>query len=245
MSVMMTIEEALIPALLPPPVAGFCTSRIGGVSGPPYDSLNLGGACGDDQTAVEQNRRRVCSLLPAAPCWLRQVHGNHVVHLDQWQPGLEADAAWTDRPGQVVAVLTADCLPILVGDPDGHCVAAIHAGWRGLAAGVIERCIAALPARPNDLKAWIGPRICAEHYEVDASVRTAFEEVPEAFSPTRPGHWLADLPAIAVKQLLATGIETVTDSAICTAEGTSFFSYRRDGCTGRMATLAWIESVNS
>lgn len=241
----MNLEDALIRAPFVQPVSGFCTTRAGGVSEAPFDSLNLGAACGDEPAFVDRNRQRLRSRLPAAPCWLQQVHGARVIHLDQWRPGIEADAAWTDVPGQVVAILTADCLPILVADPGGRCIAAIHAGWRGLVAGVIEQCISSMPMAPKSLVAWIGPRICARHYEVDATVRNALDESPGVFFRTRPGHWLADLPAIAKRQLQAAGLEHITDSALCTAGSRRFFSYRRDGRTGRMATLGWIAPEDS
>lgn len=241
----MSADNTFIQAPFVAPVRGLCTTRLGGASAPPFDSLNLGAACGDRPASVERNRALVTSVLPAPACWLRQVHGADVIHLDEWSPGVSADAAWTDRPGQVSAILTADCLPILIAEPGGQCVAAIHAGWRGLAAGVIPACIAALPTRPEALVAWIGPRICRHHYEVDAAVRDAFDIATDAFTPTRPGHWLADLPEIARKQLHRTGLETVMDSALCTAGDNRFFSYRRDGRTGRMATLVWIEPDES
>lgn len=237
----MSADEHFIPAPFPRPVRGFCTTRSGGASVPPFDSFNLGAACGDDPVRVTDNRRILRQALPADPCWLKQVHGNRVIHLDDWQEGTAADAAWTDRPGQVAVVLTADCLPLLVADREGSCVAAIHAGWRGLAAGVIAECIGVLSVPPERLVAWIGPRICREHYEVGEEVRSAFPDAAAAFSPNREGHWLADLPAIAGGQLRAAGVGYFNDSSACTAEGNRFFSYRRDHCTGRMAAAIWIE----
>lgn len=237
----MTLREAFIPAPFAKPVRGFCTTRFGGVSEPPFDSLNLGAACGDVSSRVAQNRRLLRARLPSGPGWLKQVHGNRVIHLDNWYRGIAADAAWTDKPGQVAAVLTADCLPVLVADRDGGCVAAIHAGWRGLAAGVIAECIGALPAAPGALIAWIGPRICCEHYEVGEDVRNAFTDSADAFINNRPGHWLADLAAIASRQLFDAGVCKVTDSRSCTAEGAQFFSYRRERRTGRMASVIWLQ----
>lgn len=237
----MNAEEHFIRAPFPRPVRGFCTTRSGGDSAPPYDSFNLGAACGDDPDRVARNRDILRDTLPADPCWLKQVHGNRVIHLDDWCEGTAADAAWTDRPGQVAVVMTADCLPLLVADREGGCVATIHAGWRGLAAGVIAECIGALPVPPQRLVAWIGPRICREHYEVGEEVRRAFPGAVEAFSANREGHWLADLPAIAGGQLRDAGVGQLHDSCLCTAEGSRFFSYRRDHRTGRMATTIWIE----
>lgn len=235
------LEGAYLRAPLARPVQAFCTTRHGGVGAPPFDTLNLGSGCGDDPANVAENRRRLRAALPASPAWLRQVHGRRVIHLDDWFDGIEADAAWTDRPGQVAAVLTADCLPLLVAARNGVCVAAIHAGWRGLAAGVIAECIAVLPGAPRDLIAWIGPRICRDHYEVGEDVRAAFANSAGAFVPTRPGHWLADLPAIAGAQLRDAGVGEVIDSRACTAGSSRFFSHRRDQRTGRMASLIWTD----
>lgn len=237
----MNTGPPLIAAPFQRPVRGLCTTRYGGASAPPFDSFNLGAACGDDPARVAENRRLLRETLPDDPCWLKQVHGNRVIHLDDWHDGAVADAAWTDRPGQVAAVLTADCLPLLVADRAGTCVAAIHAGWRGLAAGVIGECIGTLPARPEALAAWIGPRICREHYEVGEDVRRAFPGAEHAFTANREGHWLADLAAIAGKQLRDAGVGAFRDSRVCTAEGSRYFSYRRDHLTGRMATAVWIE----
>lgn len=237
----MNAEQELIPAPFEQPVRGFCTTRFGGTSASPFDSLNLGMACGDDPAQVAENRQRLVRALPANPCWLKQVHQTRVIHLDNWHEGIAADAAWTDRPGQVATVLTADCLPLLVADDTGTCVAVIHAGWRGLAAGVIAECIHALPRPPERLVAWMGPRICREHYEVGAQVRDAFPGAASAFTANREGHWLADLPAIAMLQLRTAGVGKSIDSGICTAKGRRFFSYRREHRTGRMASVIWID----
>lgn len=240
----MIADVSRIQAPFGSPVRGFCTTRLGGASDPPFDSFNLGAASGDNPRAVAENRRLLRSALPAAPAWLKQVHGNRVVHLDDWFEGLAADAAWTDKPGQVAAVLTADCLPLLVADAGGACVAAIHAGWRGLAAGVVAAGIRALPVAPERLVAWIGPRICRDHYEVGADVRRAFPDSPEAFVASRRGHWMADLPAIARRQLKDSGVGRVLDSHACTAGKAEFFSYRRDKRTGRMASVIWIDEAH-
>lgn len=239
----MTGDECLIPAPFRRPVHGFCTTRSGGTSAPPFDSFNLGTAAGDDPARVAENRRILSARLPAEPRWLKQVHGNRVIHLDEWHEGIAADAAWTDRPGQVAAVLTADCLPVLVADLNASCVAVVHAGWRGLAAGVIDECIRALPVAPEALVAWIGPSICREHYEVGRDVRSAFADVADAFTENREGHWLADLPAIGKRQLCNAGVGQVIDSRACTAEGRRFFSYRHENRTGRMASVIWIEQA--
>lgn len=237
----MTLAESMIRAPFARPVRGLCTTRFGGVGRRPFDSLNLGAGVGDDPADVETNRARLEALLPARPCWLRQVHGSRVIHLDEWVAGIEADAAWTDRPGQVACVLAADCLPILVAERGGGCCAVIHAGWRGLAAGVIARTIGELPADPARLQAWIGPRICRDHYEVGPEVRAALNESESAFEPVRPGHWLADLPRIAERQLRDAGAGQVTDSGACTADESRFFSHRRDKRTGRMVACIWLQ----
>jgi len=239
----MSRRDSLLRAPFESPVHGFSTTRTGGVSRPPFDTLNLGMSCGDDPDRVAANRSWLQSLLPAPPHWLNQVHGGRVIHLDDWTEGVEADAAWTEQPGQVAAVLTADCLPILVADREARCVAVIHAGWRGLVAGVIPNCIEALPVSPEHLMAWIGPRICGRHYEVGQTVRDALAAFGQAFTPARPGHWMADLPGIARAQLRRTGVDRIVDSQACTAEGQMFYSYRRDHRTGRMASAIWKDSA--
>ena len=241
------MTESCVPAVLPGAIRGFSTTRAGGVSLPPFDRLNLGDRCGDRPEAVAENRRRLAEQLPSEPRWLRQVHGNTCIRLDDWSPGIEADAVWTDRPGQVVAVLTADCLPILLADAEGECVAAVHAGWRGLAAGIVAAAIQALPVDPNRLDAWIGPRICAEHYPVGDELLRAFDSTPgaaAAFRQIGADQWQADLPAIARLQLQRAGIPSIRDSGLCSHADPRFFSVRRDGRTGRTATLAWIVPRN-
>jgi len=232
---------------LPSGLRALATTRAGGVSEGPWASLNLGTSSGDSPAAVAENRARLGAQLPAEPRWLKQVHGCRLIHLDDWIPGVEADAAWTDRPGQVCAILTADCLPVLLADRRGGLVAAVHAGWRGLAAGILEQVVEALPASPADLLAWIGPAIGPAHYEVDARVRDAVLELSPALEPcfesVRAGHWLADLPAMAELRLRSVGIEEPVDAKLCTASDPArFFSYRRDGGrSGRQASLIWIQ----
>lgn len=238
--------ESVIRAPFAPPVRGFCTTRSGGVGSPPFDSLNLGTGCGDDRAIVAANRERLHRMLPGAPRWLRQVHGSRVIHLDDWTEDIEADAAWTDRPGQVACVLAADCLPILVADRcEAACVAAIHAGWRGLAAGVIGNAIDALPVDPDRLQAWIGPRICQRHYQVGAAVRQAFDDDAAAFEAVGPDQWLADLPRIARRHLFDAGVENVIDSRACTAEDRRLFSHRHERRTGRMAVCIWKDPLSA
>ncbi len=230
-------------------VRALATTRQGGVSQGVWSSFNLGAQCGDQPDAVARNRRRLGTMLPAAPRWLRQVHGQRVIHLDDWQEGIEADGAWTDRPGQVVAILTADCLPVLLADRDGRVVAGLHGGWRGLAAGILAEGVAALPVLPERLSAWIGPAISAQAYEVDDSVRQAFSSQEASwsayFSANARGRFQADLKGLAAAQLEAAGVGQVIDCQRCTAdESRQFFSYRRDqGRCGRQASLIWLAST--
>lgn len=233
-------DESVIRAPFAPPIHGLCTTRCGGVGSPPFDTFNLAMGCGDDSADVAENRSRLRRMLPGSPRWLRQVHGSRVIHLDDWREDVEADAAWTDRPDQVACVVVADCLPILVSDGrQAACVAAIHAGWRGLAAGVIGKSIAALPVDPARLQAWIGPRIGRHHYRVGTTVRQAFNDYATAFEPVAQHQWLADLPKIARRQLLDASVGRVIDSQLCTVEDGRFFSHRRDRRNGRMAACIW------
>ena len=218
--------------------------RTGGVSPAPWDSLNLAMHVEDDPARVVENRRRLG--LPAEPVWLEQVHGKTVVRADTVPNGEvpRADAAWTDRAGVICAVLTADCLPVLFCDRAGTRVAAAHAGWRGLAAGVLEATLATLGVPGDEILAWLGPAIGRESYEVDETVRTAFlaadPAAETAFTPTRPGHWHLDLCAAARSRLEAHGV-TVHGGDRCTCrEADRFYSYRRDGLTGRMASVIWF-----
>lgn len=181
--------------------------------------------------------------LPASPHWLKQVHGCEVIHLDDWHEGIEADAAWTDQPRQVLGVRTADCLPVLFAHREGRYVAAAHAGWRGLASGVLEQTIDALPAPGEAFKAWIGPAICGRCYQVGDDVREAFVQrdvaLETAFRPDGD-RWRADLKAIARQILNEAGVE-VFDSGRCTLEEPDIFpSFRRDGRVEHMATLIWM-----
>ncbi len=238
----------------PPAVRSCSTLRRGlevGVSAPPFDAFNLGAHAGDDHAAVAHNREalRWLAALPGPVHWLRQVHGVAVHRVGAGTDpaaAVEADAAVTDAPGQVLAVLTADCLPVLLCDRLGTCVGAAHAGWRGLAAGVLEATVAAMPAPADRLLAWLGPAAGPAHYEIGEEVRAAFVDpdagAAAAFVPTRPGHWRVDLYALARRRLAAAGVTAVSGGDRCTlGEPGAFFSYRRDGRTGRMAHLAWIQ----
>ena len=249
------MRQALIRPEWPAPsrVQAVATTRIGGVSSGPYASLNLGDHVGDEPAAVRRNREllRAELALPSEPFWLQQVHGTTVVEAAGSGDRVTADASWTSTMGVVCAVLTADCLPVLFCNREGTHVAAAHAGWRGLAAGVLEATIAALEvegAPPDSLLAWLGPAIGAASYEVGADVRDAFlradPAAESAFRSSRPGHWWLDLYATARQRLHRAGVMTVTGGDHCTlAEPDRFFSHRRDGVTGRQATLIWLEKV--
>lgn len=230
---------------LPPNVRAVVTRRSGaGASVGPFARFNLGDRVGDE--AAQANRRELVGLaqLPAEPAWLRQEHGVAVHEADAIplaEPPL-ADASIARAPGVVLAVCSADCLPLLLCADDGAEIAAVHAGWRGLAAGVIEATIARL--RAPRISAYLGPAIGPEKYEVGAEVRAAFVDrdaaAAAAFRATRPGHWHCDLYALARLRLKRLGIERVAGGTLCTAsDPASFFSHRRDGLSGRMASLIW------
>lgn len=229
-------------------VRALVTTRAGGVSRGAFASFNLGFRAGDEPGAVEENRRRLAALLPGAPRWLRQVHGTSVVDADALAPPAEppeADAAVARKPGTVCAVFVADCMPVLLADDEGSVVGAAHAGWRGLNAGVIEATVAAMRVPTGRLRAWLGPAIGPRAYEVGDEVREEFvardEQAAVAFSPTRPGHWLFDLYAVARQRLAVCGVRRVWGGDLCThSEPQRFFSYRRDRVTGRMAALIWL-----
>lgn len=232
---------------VPAGVRAAVSLRTGGVSTGRYASLNLGDHVGDDPGHVRTNRDRLRAALglPTEPLWLEQVHGTHVARFTGKQRP-RADSAVALAPGQVCAVMVADCLPVLLADREGTCVAAAHAGWRGLAAGVIERTVEALPVKPSQLVAWLGPAIGPEAFEVGPEVRQAFlSDDPQTTVDFRPGEgdrWLADLYALARRRLARLGIRDVSGGGFCTvSDAGRFFSYRRDGVTGRFAALVWRE----
>ncbi len=229
----------------PPAVHALQTLRAGGCSQPPWDSFNLGDHVGDAPSCVAANRARLRALLPAEPRWLSQVHGVQVVAAATLGGVPQADAAFTREPGVVCAVMTADCLPVLFCDRAGTVVAAAHAGWRGLVAGVLEATIAAMAVAPGELLAWFGPAIGPQRFEVGDEVRAAFVHhdpaAATAFVAHGPGKWLADIYRLAGQRLAAAGIADVYGGDCCTVSDPGrFFSYRRDGTTGRMATLIWL-----
>lgn len=226
--------------------AGF-SDRLGGASTGAYAGFNLGGHVGDGALEVGGNRAALEAALPEGtrPCWLRQVHGRRTVTLPVPEAEPEADAAVSRDPGSACIVLTADCLPVLLRSAAGDCVAAVHAGWRGLAAGVLESALDVLAGPPGGIQAWLGPAIGADAFEVGPEVRQRFLETqPSArhaelcFRPARGGRFLCDLRALAVQRLEARGVHDIDGDARCTYDDSEhFYSYRRDGTTGRMAFL--------
>ena len=233
----------------PPTIrAAVTTRRMTGASQPPFDAFNLGSRCGDAAATVAANRAEVAAALdlPTPPRWLHQVHGVDVFDADAAMMSAnepQADAAVARGGGVVLAVLTADCLPILLCADDGSAIAVAHAGWRGLASGVIEATIARLGVPGARLLAWLGPAIAAGSYEVGAAVRDAFVDThpsaATAFVPTRSGHWRCDLHALARQRLAAAGVDGIYGGAFNTFTDTRFYSYRRDRETGRFASLIW------
>ena len=230
----------------PPRVRTLCTVRAGGVSTGEWASLNLGDHCGDDPAHVAENRRRVVATMGVAPRWLRQVHGTAVAS-DTAPALIEADACWTRRVGVACAVLTADCLPLLFCHRTEPVVAAAHAGWRGLAAGVIEATVRDMAVDPSGLLVWLGPAIGPDAFEVGEEVRAAFLAADPAaglaFRPGSPGKWWADLYRLARQRLARMGVHTVFGGGLCTVEDpVRFFSHRRDhGRTGRMGNFIWMD----
>lgn len=235
-------------------VAAVSTTRHApGASLPPFEHCNLGARSGDDPATVAGNRAGLVAALglPSAPWWLQQVHGTGVLPVDRLLPGpmpLDeepvADAAVTRTPGAVLAVLTADCLPVLFAADDGSVIAAAHAGWRGLAAGVLEATVAAMAAPASRISAWLGPAAGASAYEVGEEVRAAFVDrdggAAMAFAPTRPGHWHVDLYALARQRLANVDVTAVSGGGECTISDARFYSHRRERQTGRMASLIWL-----
>ncbi len=244
-------DDLIVPSWpVPSNVHALMTTRRGGISAGPYGAasqggLNLGMGSSDAREVVFTNRARLRAHLPSEPSWLKQVHGVRVV--DAAEVGdAEADASFTDVHGIVCAILVADCMPVLFCNRQGTRVAAAHAGWRGLAAGVLEATIAASGLDPEDTIAWIGPAIGPARFEVGDDVRDAFvahdRASSTAFEAHDHGKWHADLPALARMRLHARGVRDVFESDLCTAsDAARFYSYRRDGATGRMAALIWID----
>lgn len=251
-----------LPLLLPdwpapPNVHAVVTTRAGGASAAPWDSLNLGAHVGDDPADVQANRERLEQSLQTisackSPQWLNQVHGIQVVEAEPdavRRAGHlpDADAVTTRLPGLPCVVMTADCLPVFFCDRDGRRVAVAHAGWRGLCDGVLEATVRQFPD-PADVMAWLGPAIGPHAFEVGDEVRAAFmahdERAVEAFTPSpRAGRWLADIYALARQRLVRAGVAAIYGGGLCTvSDPVRFFSYRRDGQTGRMASVIWRDT---
>jgi len=242
---------------MPRPIKAFCSTRVGGVSKPPFDDFNLGLNAGDDPADVMQNRVFLRALLPSEPMWLKQIHGVTVSTPASRQVigvgPFEADASVTNIPDEVLAVLTADCMPVLFASKNGEVIGAAHAGWRGLSGGVLENTIQAMcdlssSLSPQDISAWMGPAIGPTVFEVGEDVLEAFSSqsqsiLSQAFSPIlgQPGKYLADLYTLARDRLNSLGIKQIGGGGFCTfTDEERFFSYRRDKSTGRFASFIWI-----
>ena len=230
----------------PPGVHAGCTLRSGGMSAEPFATLNLGTHVGDDPAAVAENRRlvREALLLPSDPLWLQQEHGVGIIAADAPVTVGPADGAVTRQGGRVLAILVADCMPVLFASADGTVLGAAHAGWRGLAAGVLEATVAAMDVDPKGLSVWTGPHIGPDHFEVGDDVRAAFvahdERATTAFKANARGRWQCNLDLLARQRLGALGVQRITSAGLCThSQAAQCFSYRRDGRTGRMAALIW------
>ena len=232
----------------PASVRALSTLRAGGCSAPPYAGLNLGTHVGDDAACVQRNRQalQLQAALPSEPLWLNQVHGTDVIAADTPGSTPTADGCFAQAPGQVCVVLTADCLPVLFCDRAGTCVAAAHAGWRGLVSGILEATVHSLQRPAGQLLAWLGPAIGPHSFEVGAEVRDQFlardASCASAFVPNSRQRWQADLYQLARDVLARSGVTHVYGGGFdCSADAARFFSYRRDGRTGRMATMIWLE----
>ncbi len=229
----------------PSRVKAFCTTRHGGVSHHPYGTFNMASHVGDKDNHVMRNRELLRVHLPAEPCWLEQTHSINVVKLDH-ESNRRADAAISGNADTVAVVMTADCLPVLLCDRSGSEVAAIHAGWRGLAEGVIEATVGAMKSSPDQILAWIGPGISQQYFEVGDEVRKVFvagnDSAESHFIANRSAHWLCDLAGLASDSLNRLEVEEVSRTDYCSFRDESqFFSYRRNAVTGRMASLIWID----
>jgi YfiH family protein len=241
------LEHCLVPDWpAPANVKALQTTRHGGISVAPYDTLNLGMHVGDVPRAVAHNRQSLAPLMPSEPVWLEQTHGTAVANADAAACRVQADACIARQRGSVCVVMTADCLPVLLCDEDGTVVGAVHAGWKGLAAGVIEETVKEMGVAPHKLMAWLGPAIGPEAFEVGEDVRAAFmahdAKAAAAFKPHgAQGKYHADIARLARQRLAALGITRIFGGNYCTYhQQDRFFSYRRDGVTGRMGTFIWL-----
>jgi len=253
----MTSSIQLLHWGAPKQIKTMITNRHGGFSQAPFESLNLGSHVGDDPVVVQKNRDALKSLLPNEPVWLNQIHGTRVVDADEHGGGVpNADALVTTIPGQVLAIMTADCLPVLLASKDGKVIGAAHAGWRGLAAGVIEQTVALMRAKQmnqtqthtqSEILAYLGPAIGPHAFEVGSEVRDIFMAQNPASAACfeqlqEKGKYLADIYGLAALRLSALGIEHIEGGDECTLQNPDYFSYRRDQKTGRMGSFIWIET---
>jgi polyphenol oxidase len=253
----MTSSIQLLHWGAPKQIKTMITNRHGGFSQPPFDGLNLGSHVGDDPVVVQKNRDALKSLLPNQPIWLNQIHGTQVIDADDYGSGSgvpSADASVTTTPGRVLAIMTADCLPVLLASSDGKVVGAAHAGWRGLAAGVIEQTVALMRAKQSngekaqaEILAYLGPAIGPHAFEVGSEVRDIFMAHNPASAACfeqlqEKGKYLADIYGLAALRLNALGIEHIEGGDECTLQNPDYFSYRRDQKTGRMGSFIWIET---
>jgi YfiH family protein len=232
----------------PPHIKSLSSFRNGGISTPPYDSFNLATHVNDNPAHVEHNRQQLIkqARLPEPPRWLVQTHGTNVVDSSQWHVDIDADAIFSHQTHHVCSIMTADCLPILICNQAGTFVAAIHAGWRGLADGIIKKTIQSYQGKRNELLVWLGPAIGPKHFEVGQEVVNYFKQhqfdTKEAFHPCRDNHYLADIYALARQHILESRVNNIYGGQLCTvSQSEDFFSYRRDGITGRMASMIWID----
>lgn len=228
----------------PAQVRALTTTRSGGVSVGPYAAMNLGDHVGDDPDHVARNREILKAETGCEPLWLKQVHGVAIARAGSAEQGATADGAVSRLPGVAAAVMTADCLPVLLCDRAGTVVAAAHAGWRSLCAGVIEEAVAAMAVPPGEVLAWLGPAIGPEAFEVGSEVRDAFLAHDPAAAlafRARGDKWLADIYALARRRLSGLGVAGIWGGGFCTwQDAARFYSFRRDGATGRMASLVWL-----
>jgi len=244
----MKLNETFIHPEWPAPanVRAAQTTRLGGISAAPYDTLNLGLHVGDDPVRVNRNRQSLAPFMPSEPVWLEQVHGTVVANADAAACRVQADACIARQRGSVCVVMTADCLPVLLCDDAGSVVGAAHAGWKGLAAGVVEATVKEMGVAPQKLMAWMGPAIGPHAFEVGGEVRETFmahdAKAAEAFAPHGDqGKYHADIYMLARQRLEALGITRIYGGTYCTYhQKDKFFSYRRDGVTGRMGTFIWL-----
>lgn len=244
----MTTDSLIFPDWpAPETIKALSTTRQGGFSLPPYDGFNLGTHVGDEPNTVIKNRDYLVDVaqLPESPRWLNQIHGTRVINSNDWQLNIDADAIVSQQNNHICTIMTADCLPLLLCNKQGDTVAAIHAGWRGLSAGIIEKTITEFHCAHQDILVWLGPAIGPNQFEVGTDVYQTFiqhsAKAIQAFQQTDATHYLADIYLLARQRLTALGVNAIFGGDLCTASDQQhFFSYRRDEVTGRMASMIWI-----